>query len=510
VSVRVSLDGVTFEAGAPFVTAWTGIDGLRKLALGPDVLSMSVSKDVNGISGRFSLELLPRSEFLTSEFSLRTPAERLPVYFRALAPNTPIAIGFEREGGVMLGLVESCDYSTTVVNAALQISIKVSGSDLGHMLEDHVLQALISTSDLGAWTAAITDVLGGDAPILTDLLGAEAPLNSAGERSLLNQSIDNVARYSIDRVAGMRIPVLRQAFGGKGYIGDFTQLRVASFDEDLVFKSDLYMQETSVSGYLQEILDKDFYEFRVETLPQDTGIPRPVLLIRPKPFDEEAFQGSAWPTISRNASAAWERLTTLVDGARHHEIETADLIGGVTLGRSRSEAYTYYTVQNNNEIGATDGDASAGMAFPIYDLYAATRYVTQRYDSRCSLVAGDPTDTTLQSKIRSSTQERRNRLFCWYRCNPEFLTGSVQVRGKDAYRAGDPVWIPWMVDPLSGRPGLRFYCTAVTHSWSVGGMYDCTLSLARGHGAGFWEEFVKRVTAVMPDTVPYGWISADR
>ena len=256
-TMRAEHSGTTFESGAPHVTVWTGFDGLRKMEIGGDGLRLSTSKSISGTTGQFTLELLPRDGIGLTEKAIRSGAERLPLYLSAIAPNTPISIGFEREGGVMLGLVRSCDWTTFAVGDKLQDGITITGTDFGHMLDDHILQMQVSTADHARWTEAIKSVLGPDAPILKELVGAEGPVNAAGERSLEGVTVQAVAEYCLKRVAGMRVPVLRQAFGGRGYIGDFTEVRASSFDGDLVYKTGLFTQETTVSGYLQEILDKD-------------------------------------------------------------------------------------------------------------------------------------------------------------------------------------------------------------------------------------------------------------
>jgi len=56
----------------------------------------------------------------------------------------------------------------------------------------------------------------------------------------------------------------------------------------------------------------------------------------------------------------------------------------------------------------------------------------------------------------------------------------VRVRGADHYRPGDPVSLPWASPTMGDELGLRLYCTAVTWSWSIGGRYECTLTLERG------------------------------
>jgi len=509
-AARVTHSRTQYLSGAPHVIVWTGADGMRKVDLGPHLLSVSVNKSTTETTGNFTLDILPIDRSGSGEVSIRGDAERVSEYVAAIEPNSPVSIGVDTPGGIMLGLVDSCDYSSYALNDQVRVGVKITGTDMGYILDDKIISAGLTTGNIDKWKTNVASVLGEDAPILKELMGAEGPVNAAGERSLINMPVDKVAEYTIQRVQGFQSPILKREFGGKGAIGDFCEIRVIGMEGDLVYKPGLYQQENSIGGFLSEIIDQDFYEIRMESVPRKGMFPQTVLIIRPKPFDEEEFKKAAWPTFRTSDASSWDKLQTLVDGLSAHELSSDDVVGNLQLGRTRREAINFYTVQNNNELGITADNAGSGETYPIYDLDSATRYISKRYDSRCSLVPADPSDKATSSTIAASIEQKRNRLFCWNRANPWFMNGSATVRGKDSYRAGDPVWIPWLRDPLSGEKGVRFYATAVSHSWRYGGNYTCNLSLARGHGPGFWEEFLKRVAVRMPSSLPYGWASADR
>lgn len=511
---RILHDTTLIQQGAPLITAWVDGEVSGRIELGGDCLSFEVSKDINSPMGTFTIDILPRADLNSDIVALRggrTGMERLAFYMRVLELNTPISIGFDREGGIMLGLIGSVDYTSMVADGKLSIGLKIQGTDFGYVLDDHILNVSVATAEMSRWVDNISAVLGPDAPVLSETTAAEGPLNAQGVRTTLLQPVEKMAEYTIRRVQGMRIPVLQAAFGGTGKVGDYCGVRASSFSDDLVFKPLLYQQSATVRQFLEETIDRDFYTLQMETLPRDGQISQPVLVVAPKPFDETAFSSPAWAPVTLSASADWDQHQTFVEGLPHHEISTGDVTGQLQIGRSRDEAFSFYTVQNNNELGATGADATSGASYPLYDLFTATRFNTTRYDSRVSLVPGDSTETGMEETVNRSVQTRRNRLFNWYRANPWFLSGAIQVRGNDNFRAGDPVFIPWLEDPLSEQLGVRFYCTAVSYSWSVGAPYECSLHLSRGHGPGFFEAFVaKKVQPRMPASVPYGWTSADR
>lgn len=515
-AIRRTHTHTNFESGVPFATAWTGQDGLNRVDFGADVIAFSSSKSVDSTTGQFELTLSPRGDGPHGELRMRTYEEKLPFYYNLLDKNTPIALGYDSAGGIMFGLVESRSYTGSVINNELRVAIKVTCTDLGHLLDDQILCQQLTTGDNDKWTRAIRAILGDGAPLLRELMGAEGPVDSAGNRGLLNVTVEQVARYILDRVQGARIPVLQDVFGGNGTLGDFCELQVTSFADDRVWRFDMQLQEGTIGSYLSGILDPDFYEFRIETVTRGDLrlLPHVYLIIRPKPYDEAAFQSPAWPSIPSSPDSQWERLTTLERGRQHHVISIADLAGPLDLGNDRSSALTFYTVQNENEL-AVNQNASSGTAFPILDMYNAKRYISKRYDSRCSLVSDDANDPskpqdTVETRIHTSLQARRNRLFCWRRAEPDMMAGTITVAGKDEYKAGDPVLIDWLTDSLSGQRGVRFYVSSVQHSWQFGGRFVTTLSLIRGHGPGFFDAFLTRVKAMMPAAYPYGWVSADR
>ena len=519
----MKIGNVTMQSRIPRIHAWTGTAGLSQIDISRHCIAFSCRKDVASHMGQFSLTLIPS---VTHDQRTVAISERisLPWLFRLLEPNTPVSIGFDVSGGIMLGLVRSRDYTHVAVNGQVTVGLVVSGLDFGVALNDELIYMAVTTAYQQRWEAAIKSVLGEDHPILRDVLeplgvvrkGADGRPDDPAP-TLENASVKEIVDLIVHNVATMRIPILKDTFGGDGSIAGTldAETYVSSYQNDRVYCSSLFRQESTVIGFINSILDKDFYELRLDSYPRSgSAIPQPCLIIRPKPFDEATQRSPEWPSVTIEDGIGWNALATFVNAREHHEIRP-DSVLNMQIGTSSDEAFDYYVVVNNNEVGATDMDVQAGRINPLLDLFMAQRFGNRRYESHRAMTNGNPykmdesggKDVTEWDAIRSGAIESRSRLFRWYRGNPWFLNGRVTVIGKDEYRAGDPVFLPMLEDVLSGEKGVRFYASSVTHEWSLGGAYTCTLGIQRGHGSGFHAALVNMIREVMPDSVPYGWTS---
>ena len=120
-----------------------------------------------------------------------------------------------------------------------------------------------------------------------------------------------------------------------------------------------------------------------------------------------------------------------------------------------------------------------------------------------SLVGGDvqrqaDADESYVTEVGEEVRDARGRLLNWYRMNPAFETGSLTVLGRDEYRPGDKVFLPWAHPPAGDEKGMYFYCSAVQWSWTVGQPYTTTMKIERGHNAGSVMAFKIEVVASAP------------
>lgn len=250
--------------------------------------------------------------------------------------------------------------------------------------------------------------------------------------------------------------------------------------------------EGSILGFIRGLLDLDFYECWVDTVPVEPwelalspGIPVVHLVVRPKPFDEI---GSEWAATAEDPGIGWDSLRTLVEGLEHHEIEPEEVLQE-QLGFSDADALSMYVVTGRHDLLGNTATAGLGWYYPLVDLYAARRFGLRRYNSDLTLVGGDvrtrsTDDSGYVSGLGEAVKEARNRLFNWYRPAPWFESGSIVVAGRDRFRPGDPVRLPRAFPPIGSEIGMRYYCVGVEHAWQWGSHYTSTLQLTRGHNAG--------------------------
>ena len=94
----------------------------------------------------------------------------------------------------------------------------------------------------------------------------------------------------------------------------------------------------------------------------------------------------------------------------------------------------------------------------------------------------------------------------WYRLNAEFEAGTIVVRGRDRYRCGDRVRLPWQEAPRGGELGMDYYLVATAHTWALGQPYTCTLGLSRGHNAAMVRDVVDEIRSTAGGKFPGAYV----
>lgn len=185
--------------------------------------------------------------------------------------------------------------------------------------------------------------------------------------------------------------------------------------------------------------------------------------------------------------------------------------GGITAGLVQSvtetQVLSHYLVTSQHELMGNPESLAEGLAFPLTDTYMARRFGLRTMRSALNLVGGDvkrknDADEDYTGEVAGDVRDARNRLFNWHRLNPFFEQGQLVVAGRDRYRVGDPVRLPWRRAPFSGDLGMRYYLTGVTWGWSYGQPYQCTLALERGHTSAMVAEITRRIRADAPAASP--------
>lgn len=504
----------------PKVYAWSKDSSESKIDLSADVIGMTFSKSItdgNGFyapSGNFSITLLPR----TSTDGAASAHFLAPAHaYQVIHPQTLVTMGVDVPGGIMMGLVDAVTERFELIDSQVVRTLTLTGRDLGKVLEqDHITRAPISAQTEPQFRDDLKAELGEDFPIIDDTL--ELYSTEGGKVvTFVGESVTTLLQWILDRFPGMRIPALRDAFGHGGLEGDAevrtwldTSRCVTTWDDERVYKEARQVPEGSIIAFIQSLLDPDFYELRMDFVPvQGSPIPQPYLILRPRPFDEPPYMAA----VVERPGITWADVDTLVEGLDNHRVEFGE-VASASFSRSDAQAITFVQVQNANELGAGDEAVKQGLIYPIADTWGIKRHGLRAYSPRLSLVSGEPTLQQLREQgafekaIVPTLIEKRNRLFNWYRWNPWHESCNLTVFGKDSYRVGERVYLPWRRDYLTDTEGMEYYCTSVTHRWTYGRGYFCDLGLTRGHNGAMLSALLDRVRDESA-TLPTGFTKVD-
>jgi len=481
------------ERGVPKVYAWLGDRQAGRVDLSRDVIAFEASKDLNSPMGSWSLTLLPRqSEAKQSSADIR----RLTKLYRDLAINNVVSLGFEEDGGIMVGLINSISRTRTTLGDTAMQGLSITGSCFGKVLaNDAIVNASLAVAELRTFLNKVQAVLGEDHPLLVALPGLWGPLEDLPpERkrdavpTFIGKGVEDVIVWVLDNAASMRIPLMADVTGGDGKAGEYigTAYSITTWNDGRVWSENVSaFQGGTVWSFIQSVLDMDFYEVCLQSYPTGAPMADLQLVVRPKPFDDPAQN---WLPVSESTGNSWPELRTLIDGLEAHEIPEGEVYQE-QIGISDSSVTSYYIVTAQHELVGNPDGLKDGLFYPAVDLYNANHYGIRQYNARLSLVSGDIAskaagDLDYDGEVAVEIRNARNRLLNWNRLAPFYEAGSITVKGRDRYRPGDPVYLRHLWPKTGNQKGVRFYCTAVKWSWTIGQHYVCTLALSRGHNVG--------------------------
>lgn len=481
-----------------------GLGGADVSAL---VMQLQVSRSVNRTDGTWSLTLLanPGDTFAISGATVATTTtpDALPLSALQLKENTPVVIGVERDGGLCLGLVDRVQRQVNRSGGQVQHTLTVTGRTIGKVLtQDQIAYGVLATPQTGKWNDTVQRVLGEGHPLLVPLQGLWGPEDKDGAITFQARSVTEVAEWALDFCPSVRIPLLQQVFGGEGKPGDFVEIEgPTDWNEGRVWGESVYTQWGTFDGFLRQVLDLDLYEVRVDERPRDASpIPQPVLVIRPRPWDDDDLEFAPLRNDARSYRSEAPRFVDPSEGA--HQLNMAE-VKGYTLGHG-DEAYSYYVVTSAHIIAGTEEARAEGLFYPLLDLWAARKFGIRQYSARMNLVtpnvvakyAGD--GDYLQSELEE-LRDFRDRLFNWHRLAPEYERGTITVLGRDDYRPGDYVDLADYTPHRGGEAGTRFYVESVSHYWQSGGTYTTTLEVIRGYNAALVRDVKREIAELYED-----------
>ena len=482
----------TRQTARPYVTCWT--DGTTRSAvdLSSITAAFSASKSIAAPSGRFSITLQPtlRQPWFggfQGPRNIATPSD----LERLLRPQSVVSLGMDEPGGIMFGLVDSVQANRNFAGERVDGVVTIQGQDFGKILtNDHIVHASITTEDSPRFLVSLEKGVGPQHALLQNIRGSWGPTTRDNVVSFLQKDVADVARWILEVGPSMTVPMLR-GLGGQGWAGGpsdkaSTFIRpdvTTGWNDGRIQSEQPFDFQGTYWDFLRSVLDADFYELWIDSTPNGTPVPDVFLVIRPKPFDEP---GLDFLTTTETPRLTWQNLLTRTSGAAHR-IPIGEVLTE-QMGISDADVFSYYLVTSQYDAMGTPAASEVGQYYPAVDVYALRRHGLRAYDARLTLMASADFDKRLNNetqtrKIGSEAWEFRNRLFNWYRLAPWFESGSLTVAGRDKYRVGEPVEIPWKMPIRGAAAGTRSYCVATEHAWTFGDTYTTTLNLTRGHNA---------------------------
>lgn len=469
---------------------------IEALDLSRSVLSLSVERQVNATSGRWEARVLAESD-VAYDVSGRLPSTQVQAAMSSISRidlNAPVSIGVEHEGGLCLGLIDSVRREAVNMGANVQLTVVLSGRTIGKVLEqDQIAYGALKTPQVARFNSAVARALDPAHPLLVPMGGLWGPKDKDGVITFRGASVEACAKWALSFVPSMRVPLLEKIFGGKGEAGDYFDLDASdSWNGARVWSDQPYTSWGTFDGFLRVLVDMDFYEIRVDERRRDgSPIPQPVLIIRPKPWDDPLLSWAPYSTTNQPdlvRSKARAFVNREIRGA--WPVDETE-IKSYSVARSDSAVSTYYVCTSAHVIAGTEEARQEGLFFPLLDLWGARKFGLRQRTARLNLVGADVAaksrrDEGYLSGELAALRDMRNRLFNWHRLESEFMRGQVVLRGRDDYRPGDYIDLPIEPD-RGGYRGTRYYITGATWSWEAGGTYTTTLQIDRGYNAAVIE-----------------------
>lgn len=459
----------------------------NQLDLSPFVQQLSVSKNVEQPAGQWSMTLMAQDGVGKRASSFAS----MPDLATIIQPNNVVSLGVEEDGGIAMGFVSSVQVSRQRIGGQVKRTLQMSGGTSGKAL---VQDSLVLGTAFGAQQAQfINDIevaLGVDHPLTRALLRLTTPRNAFGEQTFRGQGPRAIAEWALRQVSSMRIPLFRDAYGSANPGDVFSTAGITSWNDSRVWSDVPQSLQGSVFSFLRQMLDTEFYEVRCDEVPVPGRVlPQPVLIIRPRPWDDRLLERA--PYIE-DTGATWDNARTLVGPRVAPTVpQSAWVIDDMdvyseAIGWGDKVAPSYYLVSSRHTLAGGSNSNRQGLNFPLVDLFAVQRFGLRPMGADLNLLLADPTSKRARDRsdfdeFRSEVIVFRNRLFNWHWMAPWMNTGTITVRGRDRYRPGDPVELPYWQGQAGGQPGMRFYAVSTTHSWTSGGNYTVQIGLDRGY-----------------------------
>jgi hypothetical protein len=319
------------------------------------------------------------------------------------------------------------------------------------------------------------------------------------------ETVEKVVDFILDEGPSMTLPQLEGIAGGGTTPGQIIQrnLTITVWNDGRIWSEGLNNYQGNLYGFIRNLIDPDFYEFFITSIPVGDDLPQVELVIRPKPYDDPSME---FAPVREEPGIRWGDLRTQVDRDPDHVFTEAEVLTEA-LGVSDTDTFSYYECVSRYDLIGNEQSRLEGLYYPAVDLWQLKRFGLRKYESTLTLLAADVSGKALgqtadESDLHAQVAEFRNRLLNWNRLGDYLESGTVTVIGRDKLRGGDPCMFPYMYPHIGSQRGLRFYCPSVSHQWTSGGSYTCTLNLVRGYNQGVIDAVAALIAADAPADNP--------
>ena len=245
------------------------------------VSAFSTMEDIDVPAGTFEVTIYP-----IGKDGMKVNAGKVMAFWmKTLEKNDIISIGAETEG-TFIGRIDAIRQSKKRSPKRFSRSITIVGRDFaGLLIDDDIVYA----PEL-AQNETLVEALGNQR---AEFLGLHKGMHEMGNVFYANSCVE-VIMWVMRNMPSISLNVLVADYDENGHknegskydkIGKYFEFDLKQYKKDRVFDPNLTIFSGKVWQYLEQAIDKMFYELMVDTQYDDKGELKPTLILRPKPFD---------------------------------------------------------------------------------------------------------------------------------------------------------------------------------------------------------------------------------
>lgn len=500
---------VSFYSGGDLFTVngVSGQDPKGRKRLDGDILSISIDKDLNNPTGSFTIQLYDNP--INNSEKLR--GQRISDIVQT---NDLVVISFRRGNQpltcAMIGVVSQRPLENEYIadSGAASSTVTITGYDLGKLLLNagiywfsHAPFANLRQYTLQGWDVILqgdfanTRVQGPQLQNKTNIGFGKKGIFGPNKKARIIKAVLNHFFYSFTSLSYQRQQ------GEFANVANILAYRLNETYGQPNVNVTLFQQEQSVFNFCQNLGEKPWCEFFVETLLDEpdfwSGMNQQHKVYEGTISVVDAFDGCKSTIVFRETpfdEDDWNALPRYVIDDRH--------IKGTSLGGEPTVYNIFYVTPSN--LGASSPITNQALANSgIFLEESAHKHGYRPFiaESNALLFSNDPAGPT-SADILERVNFLTKRLHKWYALSDQFISGTITVQGNALYKVGTRllrhylrggrqvgaaglIFAPGGAVPAatnySGNVASReFYIEGVSHTWQAFGTFDTTLRVTRG------------------------------